>query len=200
MDPQGARLRTPASVLVAGALALALGLGGVPSSDAMAATATLPVERSSWTLLLGVCPLVAPGAAARATLDWADDQVYQIWRAYVLSRVVEVTLPVHEAAYYGPWDAPRDFEATEASSTGLITEWDRDYFITHDWSEYGQQILTMLPGDVVSINGRPVRVEGVFDYPKDAYLDEIRELCGMDTTVIQTCEPASDLNRIVYGH
>lgn len=124
---------------------------------------------------------------------------HRMFRDYVLGRVVPITLTYEANQSYGPWNAVKDYEAVEASNEGLLTEWDDEYFITHDWSEYGQQIRTMVPGDTVTINGRQITVKDVFDYPKDAYLGEIRELIGSDSLIMQTCEPNSDLNRIVYG-
>ena len=124
---------------------------------------------------------------------------HRMYRDYVLARVVPMTMTYEDNQFYGPWTAIDDFEATEASNEGLLTQWDEDYYITHDWSEYGQQIRTMVPGDTVEINGRRIVIEGLFDYPKEAYLGEIREFLGWDYLVMQTCEPESDLNRIVYG-
>ena len=42
-------------------------------------------------------------------------------------------------------------------------------------------------------------VKDIFDYPREAYLDEVRELVGYDSAVLQTCETGTDYNRIVYA-
>lgn len=139
------------------------------------------------------------GRSCRLTETGAYVVSHRLFRDYVLARVVPITMTYDSNQYFGPWTAPEDFEAEEANNDGLITQWDEDYFITHDWSEYGQQIRVMVPGDTVEINGRQITVRGLFDYPKEAYLGEIREVVGWDCLVMQTCEPESDLNRIVYG-
>ncbi|MDO4808298.1 MAG: hypothetical protein Q4A07_13735 [Coriobacteriales bacterium] len=100
---------------------------------------------------------------------------------------------------YGPWTAKPDYGATDARADGSISEWADHYYITHDWSEYGQQILGMMPGDQVSINGRTMVVQGVLDYPKDSFYEEILQIAGNSSVVLQTCIPQRDYNRIVFG-
>ena len=141
--------------------------------------------------------LAAKGVTVART---ARETVHAWLHAYVMGRIVPLTAYAREPLVFGPWSAAKDYEAEEASSEGDLTEWDEHYFITHDWSEYGKQILTVLPQDHVRVNGVTVLIEGAFDYPKEAFLEEVREATGKDTYVFQTCEPDSDLNRIVYGH
>ena len=136
---------------------------------------------------------MAPGLSAYGVC-------YEAYRDYVYGRIVTLNFSTGDPMWFGPWEAKEDLFSDEASATGELTEWAPDYYITHDWSTYGQQILTMAPGDTVTINGRTLSVEGVYDYPKDAFLDEVRFVTGSDTVVLQTCEPNSELNRIVYGH
>lgn len=140
--------------------------------------------------------LAAKGVAVART---AREMVHAWLHAYVMGRIVPLTAYAREPLVFGPWSAAKDHEAEEASSDGSLTEWDERYYITHDWSEYGKQILTVLPQDTVRVNGVSVVIEGAFDYPKEAFLEEVREATGKDTYVFQTCEPNSDLNRIVYG-
>lgn len=142
--------------------------------------------------------------------SWADGQVqvvlgigedtyYQALETYARGRVVAVDCTSREPEVFGPWSAEKDLNADAAASSGAITEWQEFYYVTHDWSTYGMSILSFVPGDRVEINGRAVEVLGVFDYPKDAYSDEIWMIVGFDAVVFQTCEPDSDLNRIAYG-
>ncbi|MBR2683621.1 MAG: hypothetical protein IKE22_10205 [Atopobiaceae bacterium] len=119
---------------------------------------------------------------------------------YVTSRIYVVTLPAHDPLIFGPWFAEDDYDATEAPDDGSIVQWDDGYLITHYWSDYGQAIRTLLPGDYVTINGVTVQIEGVFDYPRDAILAEVLEATGWDAIVFQTCEPDTNLNRIAYGY
>ena len=118
---------------------------------------------------------------------------------YARQRVVPLSYTAHEVMLFDGWTAYDDLAGTEASPDGLLTQWAEDYYVTHDWSAYGQQILTMVPGDQVVINGRLIEVTNIFDYPKDAYLDELRAIVDARYVILQTCEPNSDLNRIVVG-
>lgn len=137
--------------------------------------------------------------ACFGSLDAAIDAYFDVLRTYALSRVHTISYEAREPAAYGPWVAPEELEATEANDDGLLTKWSENYYIAHDWSEYGPQIASMVPGDTVAVNGQTITVKGVFDYPREAYLDEIRVLVGYGAAVLQTCETGTDLNRIVYG-
>lgn len=120
---------------------------------------------------------------------------------YAQGRQRTLEYAVRNNEVFGPWDAYENHLAEEADPDGRITEWQNHYYITHDWSEYGQQILTIIPGDQVVINGRTMQVYNMFDYPKSSYSDEIWALVGADSVVIQTCDTQDEtLNRIVYGY
>ncbi len=123
----------------------------------------------------------------------------QGYHAYVAPRVVEVEPEPREATSFGPWTAEKEYLTEDARNDGSLTEWYDNYYITHDWSDIGQQILSLIPGDHVVVNGRELRIEGIFNYPKDSYYDEIIHLVGSNKVVLQTCYPDSEYNRIVYG-
>lgn len=130
----------------------------------------------------------------------AVDVCFKSWfNAYANSRVIYVEPQVREPLEFGPWTAVQDFGTTDAHDDGSLTEWASNYYITHDWSDYGQQILALTPGDTVSVNGRQVHVDGLFNYPKDSFYEEIVEVCGSDKVIFQTCYPDSEQNRVVYG-
>ncbi len=130
---------------------------------------------------------------------WRGLEAYGRWyHAIVLSRVREVDLVARDALSFGPWQARDDIDALEASDTGELTCWQVDYYITHNWSEYGQGILDMQGGDWVTINGRDLVVRRVLDYPKDGTLGEVYELADEGDVVLQTCVPGSDYNRLVF--
>lgn len=120
-------------------------------------------------------------------------------REYALGRVVSLSYTSQESMVFDGWVAYDDLDGTEASPDGLLTQWAEGYYVTHDWSEYGQQILSMVPGDQVVINGVPIDVVEIFDYPKEAYLRELRAVVDEGRVILQTCEPGEDLNRIVVG-
>lgn len=119
--------------------------------------------------------------------------------AYVASRVVEVTPSRTETASFGPWTAEKEYGTTDAREDGSLTEWADNYYITHEWSPIGQQILSFVPGDTVTVNGRTVKIQRILNYPKESFSDEILELSGPDAVVFQTCYPNSDENRIAFG-
>ena len=110
-----------------------------------------------------------------------------------------VTTSDREAYFFGPWTAREELGAADADENGALTEWARHYYVTHNWSEYGQQILTILPYDQVSINGTVFTVEAIFDYPQSCYLEEVEGIVGESAYCLQTCIPDSDLVRVVYG-
>lgn len=130
----------------------------------------------------------------------AHNELHRMFCEYVDSRVVAMEVYARLPQRYEGWEAHDDFEAPEASPEGLLTRWEPNWYITHEWSWYGEQILGLVPGDVIEINGRLMKVESLFDYPKKSFTDEIYELLGRDCVILQTCEPNSDLNRIVYGN
>lgn len=147
-------------------------------------------------------PILITTATARCSafiIDATEQAYHDALLAYAQSRVVPMSPADREPVLFSAWVAYEDLGAPEADPDGRLTLWDDDYFITHTWSYYGKRILTMIPGDNVEINDRLINVQGIFDYPKEAYHDELRALVGQDTVIIQTCEPDSNLNRIVYG-
>lgn len=137
--------------------------------------------------------------ACSGSLDAAIDSYLDALHTYALARVQTISYDAREPVSYGPWEAPEELDATEANDEGLLTKWSENYYIAHDWSQYGPQITSIVPGDTVVVNGQTITVKGVFDYPREAYLDEIRVLVGYSAAVLQTCETGTDLNRIVYG-
>lgn len=118
---------------------------------------------------------------------------------YVSNRIIGVTLNLRDTESFGPWAARAEYGTADASEDGSLTEWADHYYITHDWSDFGKQILTMQPGDKATINGRTITVKEVCNYPKDSFYEEVLHIAGEDAIVLQTCYPDSDENRIVYG-
>lgn len=143
--------------------------------------------------------LARPAAPFAYGLVAAGVELHQQFHEYVQGRVVAMDVSARLPQLFENWEATDDFGATEASPDGLLTQWEEGWYVTHEWSWYGRQILELVPGDVVVINGQAFKVEGLFDYPKESFSDEIHELLGYDYVILQTCEPASELNRIVWG-
>lgn len=153
-------------------------------------------------------PALAPFASSLAPqmVDSANaygvraiNACFSTWfQEYVTSRVVPVEPTPREPLAFGPWYAEKDYSATDARQDGSITEWADNYYITHDWSDYGKQILSFIPGDTVRINDRLVRVDGLFNYPKASFYEEVVAVTGSDCVVFQTCFPDSTYNRVVF--
>ena len=165
---------------------------------------TLFTAEAATEVVPATFPLTLASPAASLASSAVTLQAYQSINAwfsdYAHSRVTELSFPDRTLATFGPWSAWSDHGARDAAADGSLTEWAERYYITHDWSSYGQQILTMIPGDVVTVNGNTFVVDGCFEYPKSSFLNEVRAICGQDTYVLQTCVPAADRNRIVFGH
>lgn len=116
---------------------------------------------------------------------------------YTQSRMVEVDARDGETIFFGTWESHVDEELTEAPADGSIAEWRDGYYITHNWSEAGLVMLEMSLGDTLELNDSTYEVVWVFNYPKAAYYEEMRWIVGRDVSVLQTCVPESDYNRIV---
>ena len=97
------------------------------------------------------------------------------------------------------WEAETDFYAPEAPSSGRLSEWEEDYFITHSWSVYGKALLCMEAGDIIVINGERCIVDGYFDISKGGYDTDVRYFAGDDSHVFQTCIPDTEYNHIVFA-
>ena len=169
-------------------------------NSADSATSTEPSEPNTpkTEVVMNVSSLVTGAIDLKnSTVTRCGDAWYM---SYVRSRVVPIVAPERtEALNLGPWTAEKDYGAADARFDGSLTEWNDLYYITHDWSEYGQQILALWNGDHVTVNGRTVTVSWVCNYPKDSYYEEVRALGGNDPVVFQTCYPDSDYNRIVFA-
>ena len=187
-----------ASFVLAALLSCSLLLVACNSSEPPATTDD--PEPAKTKVVMDVSPIVTGATGLRnSTTTKCGDAWYM---SYVRSRVVPIAAPERsETLNLGPWTAVQDFGATDARFDGSLTEWNDLYYITHDWSEYGQQILALWNGDHVTVNGRTVTVSWICNYPKDSYLEEVRALGGSEAPVIfQTCYPDSNYNRIVFAH
>lgn len=184
--------------------ALALALASTPLTVACAGIVSTADEAASSeavaSFTLDLAPSAASLGASLVTRD-AYASINDWFDTYARSRVVEVATDLTRARVaVGPWEAAADYGATDAREDGTMTEWASRYYIAHDWSDYGQQILALSIGDTFCVNGVTVEVDGVFNYPKASFLNEVRCVCGDDSYILQTCLPGADLNRIVFGH
>lgn len=138
------------------------------------ALSVLPnVERSGGSLPTACTDLPSSSVAVAGTVDPA-----------------EVVVSLHSV---------RAIRDSHAHDLGALSEWQPGYYVAHWWSPSGQSILGMETGDIVMLDGLPVRIDGVTKYPKDEILEHVREDLGYDCIIFQTCYP-DEYNRIVYGH
>ena len=151
-----------------------------------------PCSATALSHVFGTLSSGFPHVAIRRVSSWRH--------GYASARLRVVRIVPRDPVTIEPWEADWDPDLVEARSDGGLTEWSYRYYITHNWSYYGEVILDLQPGDVLTVNGESMRVEGIFDYPKDSILDEILALVGEDAVVFQTCVPDEDYNRIVHGH
>lgn len=76
----------------------------------------------------------------------------------------------------------------EANADGTLSEWAPGYFIAHDWSLSGREILTRPAA--VSVDGRLYRYDSSRTYPPDADAAEAVAWAGAGGGVgFQTCTP-----------
>lgn len=96
------------------------------------------------------------------------------------------------------WTCAKDYGGI-APEDGSLSEWAPHYYIAHSYGPYGEAILQLEPGDVVTVNGTEVTVQGAVDMRKSCTYQEVMSAVGWDATVFQTCVPNSDQNRFVYA-
>ena len=170
---------------------IAIGLSCALLSSALLVATTARVASSEVFPATFKPSLASPAASIASTTltQGAYEDINEWFENYALSRVTKLNFPDSDPATFGPWKAVADYGATDARDDGSLTEWDENYYITHDWSDYGKQILTMIPGDTVTVNGHTFVVESAFEYPKASFLNEVRQVAGQDTFILQTCVP-----------
>ena len=191
---RGRAERGAASSAALGVLAVGYGLAVLTGAHALEAAAAEPP--ASWRELAA--------DVVRTEANWGIDWGWATYEAayhdLAMTLVVKVQVVAREPRDFGSWPAHDDFYADEAPDDGSIAQWSEHYYVTHNWSEYGKQILTMREGDTVEVGGVRMQVDGAFDYPNDGKLGQILSVVGDDAVVLQTCDDGIDLTRIVYGH
>ena len=85
------------------------------------------------------------------------------------------------------WVAVENVNFDSANEDGSLSEWQTDWFISHDWSDYGIAIANLEPGDVVTVNGKTILVLGRQLWPSGSINWDIYDQIGWDKVVFQTC-------------
>jgi hypothetical protein len=70
---------------------------------------------------------------------------------------------------------------------GSINEWAPGYYDAHAWSEAGQAIHASYPGDVIVIDGMPIRIVSREYASEHESYESIRGRLGNDVVIFQTC-------------
>ena len=96
------------------------------------------------------------------------------------------------------WEAVENENFETANEDGSLSEWQTDWFISHDWSDYGAVIATLNPGDAVTVNGETILILGREEWPSGSINWDIYDAIGWDKTVFQTCLGDSAI-WIAYG-
>lgn len=101
----------------------------------------------------------------------------------------------------GYWFDAIPYDDRDALDAGYMIEFDTNWFCAHWYTDYGQQIQALQPGDIVHVNGKNVEIYGVFDVDREAYLEDVRAEWGYDKVFFQTCYYAgSPTMMIKYGY
>ncbi len=150
----------------------------VPKKLAATSNEPIAVERAGATSKMDVT-----GDGATSGADAARNQV--------ASQAVE-----KPTSYV--WTCARDYGGI-APEDGSLSEWAPHYYIAHSYGPYGEAILQLEPGDIVTVNGNEVTVQGSVELNKSCSYQEVMDTVGWEVTVFQTCIPNSDQNRFVYA-
>jgi len=96
------------------------------------------------------------------------------------------------------WEAVDTVNLDSANEDGSLSEWQTDWYISHDWSDYGYVIARLEPGDAVTVNGRTILILGREIWPAGSINWDIYDAIGWDKVVFQTCLGDEEI-WIAYG-
>lgn len=89
--------------------------------------------------------------------------------------------------------------AADAPADGSVGRWQPGWYIVHWWAPVGRAVLGLAEGDTFEADGVRHVVCGAFEVPKSATDADVRRAIGRKATILQTCVPLSDRNRIVWS-
>ena len=96
------------------------------------------------------------------------------------------------------WEAVENLNFDSANEDGSLSEWQTDWFISHDWSDYGHVIADLQPGDAITVNGRTILILGRDEWSNSVYNWDVYDAVGWDKIIFQTCYGDYDI-WIAYG-
>ena len=102
------------------------------------------------------------------------------------------------------------YNATEAPSNGSLGVWKGsadvsdnlgDYYITHDYSFYGQRILKSKINDTFIIKGQKYKIYDIFKVKNTTVYNDIKNKVegNGETASIQVCIPNTDMYQIIIA-
>lgn len=143
--------------------------------------------------------LFAPAYAAEAESADAGGSRADVFAAF--HRVADPVLAINKDDLFRrqfDWVAVENVNFDSANEDGSLSEWQANWFISHDWSDYGAVIATLNAGDAVTVNGQTVLILGRSEWPSGSINWDIYDVIGWDKIVFQTCLGDSAI-WIAYG-
>ena len=132
------------------------------------------------------CVLCATGAFVSTPAFASETSDLLSWVQQTAAAVANVGEEnLFKRHYY--WDAVENLDFESANEDGSLSEWQQDWYISHDWSDYGIAIANLEPGDAVTVNGSTVLILGRDAWPAGSINWDIFDAIGWDKTVFQTC-------------
>lgn len=135
--------------------------------------------------------LSAPAAETRAQ-DGGESSLAEASADFARSYAPQAESPAAGEAALQPlhsWESV-PMEGTggeEAPFDGSLGKWAPGHYAAHDWSECGQAISALAPGDAVEVDGELLVAESATVFPADATAGEVRRQLGDDPVLLQTC-------------
>lgn len=103
------------------------------------------------------------------------------------------TIYVDGAAAGLNWTSVPSWSTASAPQYDAIGIWDTHYYIAHNWTSYGEVILNLKNGDVLTIDGQELMVvDSDYFYAGTDY-ETVRARFGWDVWCVQTCYGTSQV-------
>lgn len=99
--------------------------------------------------------------------------------------IVPVTspAPANELSW---WSVP-SWSTASAPDYDALGIWDVHYYIAHNWTSYGEVILSLKNGDTISVDGQRLRVVDSEYFSSGTDYETVRNRFGWDVWCLQTC-------------
>ena len=85
------------------------------------------------------------------------------------------------------WTSVPSWGSSAAPHYDALGKWDSNYYIAHNWTSYGEVILTMQPGEVIRVDGQLLVATKAEVFGSGTDYETVRDWCGWDAWCLQTC-------------